>query len=1018
MANSFTENDLSSIEEATQQIGREILGQVRNNRPGIFKRAWWDDRIMAKAMDEPSVKVQAFRFVDVLPVLHTPEAVTEHIQEYFEDVRPKLPAVARMGLSMAPAGSWRGNMAAKFAKSMARAQAQRFIAGSTKNEVLKAAGQARKEKMAFTLDLLGEAVLTEVEADRYFQAYLDLVRNLSPSLNAESEIPQIDRDPAGPLPRVNVSIKPTALDSQFDPVDYDGTKRRVSARVRELFRAARECKAFINVDMESYSTKDLTLDIFKSVLMEDEFRDFSDVGIVIQCYLRDSGNDLHGLRDWARQRGTPVWTRLVKGAYWDYETIHARYEGWPIPVYQQKWESDLNFEEQTRFLLANYEYLRPALGSHNVRSIAHGLAAAKHLGLPDNALELQMLYGMANTEKRVLVDRGHRLRVYMPYGELIPGMAYLVRRLLENTSDDSFLKASYVSNTPVEKLLQNPANHKNSQPSNNSPSGNGSDMSTATAADFPVTKRSPLSFSNEPLADFAEAECRQKMQDALAQVAPSMDGHYPIVIGGQKIETQERLPSFNPSHKAKVVGSTSSATVDHANQAVEVALAAFESWGRTNVKTRAEFLRKTAAEMRRRRYELAAWQINECGKNWKEADGDVCEAIDFCEYYATAAIALQGDESEADVPGEENRMHYIPRGVTGIISPWNFPLAILTGMTVAALATGNTVIMKPAQQSSVIAAKLMEIFEAVGLPPGVANYLPGRGSVAGARLVDHPQVALIAFTGSRSVGLDINIKAAQVSAEGTTRDVKRVIAEMGGKNAVIIDADADLDEAVAGVVYSAFGYQGQKCSACSRVIVLEGNYDNFVERLIEATRSMKVGPAEDPENRVGPVIDAGAFKSIHEYIKAGQAECTEALGADLSGLEDEGFYIAPRIFTNVSPNAKIAQEEIFGPVLAVIKAKDLDEAFKIANDTDYALTGGMFSRSPANLERAARELMVGNIYLNRSITGALVCRQPFGGFRMSGIGSKAGGPDYLLQFVLPRTVTENTMRRGFAPMED
>lgn len=1018
MDQSYSQADLGKIEQETQSIGREILSQVRSKRPGILNRAWWDDRLMSKTMDDPAVKVQAFRFVDVLPVLHSPAAVTEHIQEYFEDVRPKLPAVARWGLALAPPGSWRGNMAARLAKTAARAQAQRFIAGSTTSEVLKAAGDARKNRMAFTLDMLGEAVLTEVEANRYFQAYKDLVENLSPSLNAESEIPQIDRDPNGPIPRVNVSIKLTALDSQFNAMDYDGTKRRVSTRVRELFRAARKHKAFINVDMESYSTKDLTLDVFKSVLMEDEFRDFADVGIVTQCYLRESGEDLRGLVEWAKQRGTPVWTRLVKGAYWDYETIHAKYEGWHIPVYQEKWQSDANFEEQTRYLLLNYDHVRPALGSHNVRSIAHGLAVAKHLGLPDGALELQMLYGMANTEKRVLVDRGHRLRVYMPYGELIPGMAYLVRRLLENTSDDSFLKASYASSTPIEKLLGNPLDRKTASSTNHSPNGNSSDMSSATAVSFPVTKTRPLDFKNEPPADFAKAECRQKMKDALAQVAPHMGEHYPLVVGGKRIETQERLPSYNPSHKKQVVGNTSAASVEQIDQAVNVALEAFKTWSVTHVDTRAELLRKAAAEMRRRRYELAAWQINECGKNWKEADGDICEAIDFCEYYATAAQALQGDEAEADVPGESNRMHYIPRGVTGIIAPWNFPLAILTGMATAALATGNTVLMKPAQQSSVIAAKLMEVLEAAGFPPGVANYVPGRGSVAGNRLVEHPQVALIAFTGSRAVGLDINIKAAQVSAQGGTRDVKRVIAEMGGKNAVIIDSDADLDEAVVGVVYSAFGYQGQKCSACSRVIVLEANYDTFVERLIEAARSLKIGPAEDPENRVGPVIDEGAFKSIHEYIKIGKSESTEALNENLKGLDQEGFYIAPRIFTNVKPDARIAQEEIFGPVLAVIKAKDLDEAFRIANSTDYALTGGMFSRSPANLERAARELMVGNIYLNRPITGALVCRQPFGGFRMSGIGSKAGGPDYLLQFVLPRTVTENTMRRGFAPVEE
>ena len=402
----------------------------------------------------------------------------------------------------------------------------------------------------------------------------------------------------------------------------------------------------------------------------------------------------------------------------------------------------------------------------------------------------------------------------------------------------------------------------------------------------------------------------------------------------------------------------------------------------------------------------------ECAKGWREATADIDEAIDFCEFYAQGAIEMEAPRG-ADAPGENNRFEYIPRGVAAIIAPWNFPLAILTGMTTAALATGNTAIMKPAEQSSVIAGLLMEMCQAAGFPPGVVNFLPGKGETCGARLVEHPDVAIIAFTGSRPVGMMINAKAAAVSSSLTY--VKRVIAEMGGKNAVIVDDDADLDEAVMGVVKSAFGFQGQKCSACSRAIILDSVYDQFVPRLVEAAKSLIVGPAEDPSTNIGPVIDEAARAKVLEYVAIGKAEGREAFAADVGKLAEQGYFVGPHVFADIKPTARLAQEEIFGPVLALIRVKTLDEAIRVANDTQYALTAGIFSRSPAHLERARRELLVGNLYINRSITGALVGRQPFGGFKMSGIGSKAGGPDYLLQFVLPRTITENTMRRGFTP---
>lgn len=992
---------LARIERTTQEIGRHLLAHAVAAQPSVLDRRWWDDRIMSWAMQDEWVKVQMFRFIDVLPMLSEGTAVTQHLHEYFHDVRQHLPSAVRLGLAVATPHSIAGRALAMAARRNAMGHARRFISGTNQNEVLAAAMRERKLRRAFTLDVLGEAVTSEAEAEHYLSQYLDLVEGTAPIVNAWPEVPQIDRAAGRELPRVNVSVKLSALDSQFDPIDPEGSAQRAGARLRTLLRVARDNRAFVNVDMESYRVKDLTLAIFRQILGEEEFRHNADVGIVIQCYLKDSADDLRQLHDWAQRRGTPVWVRLVKGAYWDYETVFAEATGWPVPVFENKWQTDANYEALTCYALQRSDYLHTALGSHNLRSLAHGIAVAGELAVGGDAFELQMLYGMADAQQQALVDLGHRLRIYMPYGELIPGMAYLVRRLLENTSNESFLRASFAENVSPEKLLMNPASHANIQHDG---------RATPPA---PTPKFAPH-YRNEPPADFGREEVRQAMREALADVESQFGGEYPLVSDGAEVITAEWFDSICPSHKKQSVGRVASASGNDANAAVQAAQQALPEWWSLGADRRAEFLRSLAEIMRRRRYELAAWQVHECAKEWREADGDICEAIDFCEYYAAGAIHLAQPHG-VDVPGEENRFEYLPRGVTAVIAPWNFPLAILTGMTTAALATGNTVVMKPAEQSSVIAAKLMEIFREAELPPGVVNYLPGRGEVVGAALVEHPQVTTIAFTGSRAVGLAIHARAAAISASGKFKFVKHVIAEMGGKNAIIVDDDADLDEAVVAVVKSAFGYQGQKCSACSRVIVLDAVYDTFVQRLVEATRSLKVGPAEDPAASVSAVIDAESFERIEKYIAIGRETGRELLAVSTSSLAGEGYYIGPHIFADVPPDGRLAQEEIFGPVLCVLRAADLDAAIRIFNDTDYALTGGMFSRSPEHFERARRELLVGNLYLNRGITGAMVGRQPFGGFRMSGIGTKAGGPDYLLQFVLPRTITENTMRRGFAP---
>jgi RHH-type proline utilization regulon transcriptional repressor/proline dehydrogenase/delta 1-pyrroline-5-carboxylate dehydrogenase len=786
----------------------------------------------------------------------------------------------------------------------------------------------------------------------------------------------------------------------------------LGSKLRPLLRRARQLGAFINFDMESYALKNTTLELFKTIFTEAEFEDWPHAGIVIQAYLGDAGRDLCDLIEWGRARGARFTVRLVKGAYWDYETMKSGQNGSHSPVFLQKPESDANFEALTRVLFENESIVTAAFGSHNVRSIAHAQAVADELGIDRSRFEFQLLYGMAGPIKRALVEMGYRVREYCPIGELLPGMAYLVRRLLENTSNEGFLRAKFAENVPVKELLRDPRElikpngASQSEPSTaaiseNRHSKNGTSLQP-TPGDI---------FKNAPLVSFIYKDSQDKMQSALREARKRFGEKYPLVIGGEKVWTDELTPSVNPSAPDEIVGYGSEAGIPEAERAVKAARAAFGKWSRTPFEERARLLERAADVLERRRYELSAVEVFEVGKPWNEADADIREAIDFCRFYAQQMRRLGRPKLTQQVPGEESYHHYWPRGVAFVIAPWNFPIAILCGMASAAVVTGNTVIMKPSEQSIVCGAMLMQVFEEAGVPSGVLNFLSGRGSVIGAHLVDHKDVDLIAFTGSREVGLRI-WQSAGVTRPGQ-RELKHVICEMGGKNAMIVDTDADLDETIMYSIYSAFGYQGQKCSALSRLILLDENYDRVMERLIPAAASLRVGNPEEPGIMVGPVIDEAAYRRIREYIEIGKKEATLAYQA--KEVPPQGYFIPPTIFTDVKPNMRIAREEIFGPVLSVLKVRDLDEALEVANGTDYALTGGFFSRSPANIERVRAQLEAGNVYINRSCTGAIVGRHPFGGFKMSGSGTKAGGEDYLLHFLVPRVVTENTSRLGLVP---
>jgi RHH-type proline utilization regulon transcriptional repressor/proline dehydrogenase/delta 1-pyrroline-5-carboxylate dehydrogenase len=521
-----------------------------------------------------------------------------------------------------------------------------------------------------------------------------------------------------------------------------------------------------------------------------------------------------------------------------------------------------------------------------------------------------------------------------------------------------------------------------------------------------------MGFQNEPLLDFSRQQNRARFAESLKEVRRKFGRDYPLWIGGEKLETKKWLDSINPAAPEEIIGRVPVAGRAEAERALMCATENFPEWAATPANERAAFLFRAAEIMRRRRVELAAWELFEVGKGWREADADVAEAIDYLEYYGREMRRLSQPRVTQKLPGESNVYLYEPRGVAAVIAPWNFPLAILTGMTAAALVTGNCAVLKPAEQSPVTGALLMEILREAGLPESACQLLQGGGEL-GAYLVRHSAVHLIAFTGSRDVGLEI-LRVAHERQPGQEH-IKRVVCEMGGKNAIIVDEDADLDEAVVHILESAFAYQGQKCSAASRLILVEEIHDLLLDRLIEAVRSLKIGPPEDPRNFIGPVIDAAAHAKIMGYVDLGKWEGKCVLERE---APTRGFFVGPAIFSEVQPEHRMANEEIFGPVLAVLKAKDFDHALRIANRSAYALTGGVFSRSPAHIEQARREFRVGNLYINRGITGAIVERQPFGGLKLSGIGSKAGGPDYLLQFLEPRTISENTLRHGFVPPEE
>jgi RHH-type proline utilization regulon transcriptional repressor/proline dehydrogenase/delta 1-pyrroline-5-carboxylate dehydrogenase len=995
-------------ERDVRALALRIAELGAGERAQFYQMTWWTERMLTWAMANPGFRTQLFRLVDVFPATTGADDALRHLHEYFSGA--DAPRLVDLGVGLAERLPGGDRLSASVARRNIERMARQFIAGSTPADAAGALGRLWRSGSAGIVDLLGEKSVSADEADRYAAGVSALVAALGEAAAAWPPDDHLERDDLGPLPRASVSVKPTALAPRLAPLTAEEGRAELEGRLRAILELAAEAGVGVWLDMERYETKDLVAEVWLE-LLEDPRLAKLHAGTVLQAYLRDAASDLEDLLAWARRRQAlgpcePLAVRLVKGAYWDTETIEAAAEGWPSPVFEHKAQTDANYERLVRRLHEHHGLVRAAFATHNLRSLAFAVCQARVQGIPDTGYEVQMLYGMAEPVHAAIRRLGFRLRVYTPVGELVPGMAYLIRRLLENTANESFVRQRFAEGRRLEELLEPPG--EVSLPGPAPPT----EPAETDASD-------PGPYRHQPVLEWRRRTVRRSFAEAVAATGRSLRAaplQVTARIGGDRVTTGRTLASVDPGDPERLVAEATSCGTAEAAAAVAQAAVAFERWRRVPARERAAVLFRAARWMRDHRLELAALEVYEAGKPWADADADVCEAIDYCEYYGREALRLAAGGAVCSPPGEHNALVYQPKGVGVVISPWNFPLAIPTGMVVAALVVGNAVVLKPAEQAPACASMLVEALEAAGLPEGVLGFCPGPGEVVGDALVRHPGVAFVAFTGSRDVGLSI-VEAAATHQAGQ-RQVKRVVAEMGGKNPIVVDSDADLDQAVPAIVRSAFGYAGQKCSACSRLVVVDPVHDRLLERLVGAAALVRVGHPSHPSTLVGPLIEAGARTRVLEAVEEAAASGAGRLVLARDDVPERGYFVGPRILDDVDPESHVATEELFGPVLAVLRAGSFAEALELANATDYALTAGVFSRSPGHIAEAAAELRAGNVYVNRAITGAIPGRQPFGGYGLSGVGSKAGGPDYLLQFVDPRVVTENTVRQGFAPLGD
>ncbi|MBI4201847.1 MAG: proline dehydrogenase family protein [Chloroflexi bacterium] len=975
-----------ALEARTQELGRQLHARTRRYRPSAAERM--QDWLFDQLADDPSLRSRLLRFIDVLAALDADRGgrhVKRLFREYFSGPSPRLAWPLRAALAAGRSGVMPPWLLAGAARWAARATASRFIAGQGEEGIRRALAYLEHQDRFPTFDILGEQVFSRAEADHYRRSYLQLLEQLG-------RHPWARRRTLGGIPCLQVSIKLSALTHDFNPTDPADTLRRVQGPLEEVLQRAARSGIGVTVDAEEYQYRELAWYIASHVLAPGGPCGATEgVGIVVQAYQRDAEAYAQEVVRFARSRPVPLQVRLVKGAYWDYEIIHATQNGWPAPVFQDKAGTDQCFERVLRVLLEHPDTIRVAVASHNLRSHAYAEALGETLGLVPGVMEHQTLFRTAEGLSRAIRSMGWEERDYVPVGRLLPGMAYLVRRVLENTSQVGFLTQSRIQED-VAALLQPPA------PKEPAPA--------EAAEDKPGLE----GFHINPPKRLFLAQERAPFEAALAHVRQQAGREYLLHLGDEQVHTGIIIPSLSPSDPdlQRPLGLVHQARLEEADRAIVLAQEGFRQWSQTPARERARILLRTADLMREGRDELAAWVVHEGGRNWSNALGDVDEAIDHIDYNARNLVT---QEAWLEVK-------FQPRGVVAAIPPWNFPAALPMGMTSAALAAGNAVILKSAGPTPIIAQKLVDRFHQAGVPRNALIHLPGPGSSLGQYLVEHPGVAMVAFTGSKDVGKDIYQRASRVRL---TDGVKKVIAELGGKNAIIVFPDADIDEAVRGILLSTFEHANQKCSACSRVFAHRSIYARLRDRLREAALDLPVGLAHDPGTVVNPLINMAAKERILAQARRAREE-GEVL---VDRTQQDGIcplLVGPMVVELQLAQlacSHIAKEEIFGPILTLTPYDREEDMVREVNATVYAQTAGIFSRSPHTITRMVEQVQAGGIYINRVTTGARVGIEPFGGFQLSGTGPKTGGAEYLLGFVtrrLPHDPGEGTVLPSGTPV--
>jgi RHH-type proline utilization regulon transcriptional repressor/proline dehydrogenase/delta 1-pyrroline-5-carboxylate dehydrogenase len=992
------------FEDNVRQTGLKLYETAEKSKPSLFKKDFWTGKIMDLSMKNTAFKEEMFRFVDVFPYLSDQKEVARHIQEYFCRPGQDFPKSVQWGLSHVRPDSMVAKVAAgKIGKNIS-SMGRQFITGATIDEAAPLLKKTRKKQgAAWTVKILKEAVTSTHEEEAFLESQVQLLERYA---EIARDWPALGTGEPGGLdwgvtPQVNVSLMASCLYSQYLPKScaMDYAIDRAKERLRPIYRKALDLGAYVMVDMEHLPARKFTLELFKSINQEAEFRDWPHKGIAYQAYMKDALPLLDELMAWARNNNQDFGIRLVKGAFWDEEVVLANLYNYPIPVFTNKHATDASYERCVRVILENQEHILLKCASHNIRTVAYTLECAKELKVPKSRLEFQMLHGMAENLRRAWKDQDLNLRLYSPVGEIVPGMAYLVRRLLENTSSESFLRQSFADGQAKEALLRDPA-----ELAGESEAGQPPDETGAPGTQHAFSNEPPVSWDTPTWAAFAAALEETRKQFPVC-VSPVIDGN--SCAGGVEQITKD------PNDSDRMVARTEHSGPGLVDDAVSAATAAAAAWADTDPQERAGILFAAADRLRKDRHHFAALLVYETGKNWTGAQGDVSKSIDLLEFYGREMIRLSASRTLASIPGETSRSVFAPRGSGAIITSWRNALPDAVGMIAAAVVTGNAVVFKPSSRAPAAGQAVVTLFDNVGLMAGVINFLPGAGKETGRLLVRHPDVDFVGFSGTAVTGADV-MKGACDTPEKPGR-YKPIIARTGGKNAIIIDSDADIDAALWPVVYSALGYMGQGFSAASRLIVLENHFDTFAQRFKHAVETMIPGPADAPRTDISAVIDQEHLDRINRYIQLGMDQGRLLTrGASFKG---HGTHIQPAVFTDISPDSPLAMDEIAGPVVCLFKASDFNHALALANQSNYGYTGGIFSRSPANIEHACRKFAVGTLFINQGIANAMVQRHPAAHLKGSGTGAPAMGTDYLAQFMVSRTIVENTFRSGFAPME-